>query len=273
MKVEITRTTALFPTAVFVQWDATPEPGDSVTDFYVTLERSGSADGPWELVAETLKDTYHYLDSKFNLPPPGLNLFSLNRVLYYRVTLTDDANTVLVVSDPTPVEPGLDTRTRLLKRKILHDESTGFRRLNGVPFAVLKRRHWGQRCTRCYDPATKESTEEHCPLCFGATYLGGYWAPVYVRGRREPTPVQTQMSPHGVTERQAASMIILDYPAVEYHDLIVDLRRNDRWLVEVVSPTELKGVVVHQKLLGSNLSRNSVEFTLKVDPKATPPLY
>jgi hypothetical protein len=275
--VSITRTTALFPSAVFVQWDIAQ---DAPAPFLVDVYRAGSPNGPWEALGLALRDAYHFLDDRFNLPPPenpdaehvGLNFFSLSRDVYYRVDVTPDGG-ALFSSAPTPVEPGLDRRTRLFKRKILHDESVAFRVLNGIPLAVLKRRHWGPRCTNCYDPTTREATLEHCPVCLGTAFVGGYWAPVYIRGRRTPAPVQTQLTAHGDSDTKVLNFVILDYPRLEYKDVLVDLRRDDRYRVEGVTTTELKGVPVHQVISASELGRNSVEYSVLVDPNTVPPLY
>ncbi len=277
--VTITRTTPLFPSAVFVQWDVVPGE-DAVGEFLVDVDRSGSPDGPWEALGIALRDAYSYLDEYFNLPPgenpgaehAGLNFFSLSRDVYYRVTVTPDTGDAFV-SDPTPIEPGLDRRTRLLKRKMLRDASIGFRKLNGIPIAVLKRKHWGPRCTYCYDATLREATIEHCPVCFGTAFEGGYWAPVIISGRRTPAPVQTQLTAHGDSDVKVLSFIILDYPHLEHKDVLVDLRRNDRYRVEVVTSTELRGVAVHQTISASELGRNSVEYSIHVDPNAVPPLY
>ncbi len=278
-EARITRTTALFPTAVFVQWDIQSE---ETGPFFVDIARAEGPDGPWESLATGLRDAYHYLDKAFNLPPPapgtpgreGLNLFSLARVIYYQVTVTPPSGSAnMFSSDPTPVEPGLDNRTRLLKRKILHDQAVGYKRLNGVPLIVLKRRRWGDRCPECYDPVTKEATLEHCTACYGTAFLGGYWAPTLIRGRREAAAVESNVTAHGDSDIKLADFNVLDYPLIEYKDIIVDLVRNDRYQVLRVHATELKSVTVHQKLTASLLGRNSIEYKLLVDPTATPPLY
>lgn len=278
-EVKITRTTALYPSAVFVQWDVSSEQSGT---FFVDVARAEGPDGPWEVVATGLRDAYNFLDDRFNQPSPdpnsagreNLNLFSLARVIYYQITVTPPSGDAdAFVSEATPVEPGLDTRTRLLKRKILHDQAIGYRRLNGIPLIVLKRRRWGDRCSACYDPVTKESTFEHCLQCFGTTFTGGYWAPTLIRGRREAATVQSQITAHGDSDVKIADFNILDYPLVEYKDIIVDLVRNDRYQVQQVHHTELKSVTVHQKIAASLLGKNSIEYKLLVDPLCTPPLY
>jgi hypothetical protein len=277
--VHITRTTALFPTAVFLQWDVE---SDESGAFFVDVARSESPEGPWESVVTGLRSAYNLVDTQFNLPPaasgtPGreaLNLFSLARAIYYQITVTPPSGVAnAFVSEATPVEPGLDTRTRLLKRKILHDQGVGYRRLNGIPLVVLKRRRWGDRCPECYDPVTKESTLEHCAVCFGTAFVGGYWAPVLIRGRREAAAVESQMTSHGDSDTKIADFNVLDYPLIEYKDIIVDVVRNDRYQVQRVHHTELKSVTVHQKLTATLLGRNSVEYKILVDTSAVPALY
>jgi len=276
---KITRTTALYPSRVFLQWDVQC---DESGDFYIDVQRSGSPTGPWESIAVALKDAYNFVDQAFGqppiIPPNGehwpVNLFSLSRAIYYRVAVTPPSGVVnMFSSDPMPVEPGLDTRTRLLKRKLLRDLSVGFRKLNGVPLAVLKRKRWGERCPVCFDETLRESTQEHCPTCFGTSFRGGYWTPVQIRGRREVAPVQTRLESGGETDIQLPDFIVLDYPRLEYKDIIVNLTTNERYEVQRVTPTELKGVTVHQKLASSLLSHSSVEYKVPVEPLSTPPLY
>ncbi len=275
----ITRTTALFPTAVFVQWDIQ---SDESGAFFVAIARAQSPDGPWEAIADGLRNAYNFLDDQFNLPPAAptsngrepTDLFSLARNIYYQIIVTPPSGAANAFSSPpTPVEPGLDRRTRLLKRKILHDQAVGYRNLNGIPLIVLKRRRWGDRCSKCYDPVNKESTLEHCLECFGTSFVGGYWAPTLIRGRREAAAVETQITAHGDSDVKLDDFNVLDYPLVEFKDIVVDLVRNDRYQVQRVHRTELKSVTVHQKITASLLGRNSVEYKILVDPNATPPLY
>jgi hypothetical protein len=277
--VEITRTTALYPTAVFLQWNIFPE--ESGTHL-VDVDRAGAPNGPWEPIAQSLANAYQYLDAHFNLPPPprpndireGLQFFSLARDVYYRVTVTPPSGSTNAFSSaPTPVEPGLDRPNRMLKRKILYDETIALKRLNGIPIVALKRRHWGTRCRDCYDPSLREGTMEHCRTCFGTTFEGGYWSPVLIRGRRSPAPVQTQMSPEGKSEVKLVNFILLDYPHLEPDDLLVDVRRNDRFIVRAVTATELQTVPVHQTVSASLVERGATEYEVLVDPYTTPPLY
>jgi hypothetical protein len=278
-RVKITRTTALYPSAVFIQWDVDSEESGS---FYVDVARSGSPQGPWESLASGLLDAYNFLDDKFNLPPAkdaragrdGLNLFSLSRALYYQVTVTPPSGASnKFCSQPTPVEPGLNFVNRMLKRKILHDQGVGYARVNGVQLVVLKRRRWGNRCPECYDPVTMQATREHCLRCFGTSYDHGYWNPVLIRGRREAAAVETNIASEGDREQKLADFNILDYPLIDHKDLIIEIGRDDRYQVLRAHSTELNSVPVTQKLSTTLLSRSSIEYQILVDPVNVPPLY
>lgn len=275
-KVAITRTTPLFPDGVFVQWAiASDEDGAH----YIDVERSGGPAGPWEGLVTGLRDAYNYHDDLTRQPatqPSGgrteLNQLTLARAIYYRVTAMPPSG-VAFSSEPTLVEPHLDQRNKLLKRKILRDQAVGYRRLNGIPIIVLKRRRWGDRCPVCYDVVTKQATIEHCTSCYSTSFVGGYWAPILIRGRREATAVDINLTSHGDTDTVQASFNLLDYPMVEYKDVLVDLVRNDRYEVQRVHETELQSVPVHQKVVASCLSRSSIEYLIPVDPTTTPKLY
>lgn len=273
--VEITRTTALYPNVVFLQWNIDTDENCPLT---VAIARSGGPLGPWEIIATGLIDTYNFLDNNFNIPEvegairEGANLYSLSREIYYQVTVTTEIGEP-TKSEPRPVEPGLDRRTRLLKRKLLRDLGVGLRHLNGIDLIALKKRRWGTRCPKCWDPITKDGTLEHCSDCFGTTFEGGYWTPLHIKGRKDPAPVQTQMTGHGESDVAMTTFTTLDYPHLEHGDLIVDLRRNERWVVKMVAYTTLRNVEVHQKITCSLLGRSSVEYGLLVDPYTVPPLY
>lgn len=257
MSVEITKTVALYPSAVFVQWHA-----PWVADAAFELSRSGAQNGPWETVAVGVGG-FHAVDGRFDAESP--NSYSLTREVLYRVRVGD------VTSESRRVEPDLRREIMLLKRKMQFDLRLGLRALNGTKGAVLKRRRWGPRCTECYDAASQQSTLEHCPQCFGTTYVGGYWNAVHIRMRREAAPVQVQMAPRGKTEQRYAGFVLLDYPALEQDDVLVELGTNARWLVDMVSPTSLQGITVHQKVVCSEIARDAVEY--EVTAGADSPLY
>lgn len=277
LKVEINKVTPLYPRAVFVQWKVTPD--NAVTGTYsFSVERSGSPEGPWTQVA-TLQDSVSVTDS-FETPDKTsdeTNLLSLQRSIYYRVTATDPRNTVavslpvdldgLIAGDTKQQDRAPDPHRRrqiLLRRKILRDETVAFRALNGIQLKVLKRKHFGTRCTVCYDKLTRATVRSQCPICYGTSWVGGYFAPISTLGRLAPSPTQTSLTSEGKSDINTTQLTLLNYPKVERDDVIAELNGNTRWLVQQVAPTELKRVVVHQRVFVVELPRGSPEYNLPI---------
>jgi hypothetical protein len=274
LSIKITRTLPLHPLGCFVQWDLVnpTEVGSYLFDVY----RGGSPDGPWTLLAGGAVDTYNYIDripSNAQAVSNDQNDLSLSRGFFYRVVVTPPSGAANQVEVVSVIEPSLDGRQRLLKRKFVRDLAVGLKRLNGVPVALVKRMHWGARCSKCYDKYTKDVVRANCTTCMGTGFAPGYHKPVGTLARRSPTAVETAMSPEGKQDLNVLTLWMLDAPRAEEDDVLVFLPDNRRFLVKKVLPTELKTVSVHQKLIISELAKSSVEFRLVVDPTRIPSLF
>lgn len=272
MKVTITRTTPIYTTpdnaGVFVQWDVTEPPQTPIT---FSVERAESPEGPFTALIANLTDMRWY-DAHRTQPcgETGLNFLSLQRNIYYRVTAqaagAADATALNVVGD------GLPPRQRLLRRKMQRDAALGFR-FNGVEVDVLKRKHSGARCTTCVDKITKTVMNSKCLVCFGTGITGGYHTPVRLHGRKGTTSVQTSVAGQGTVEVNQIDFTLLDYPAMAVDDVIAEMHSNRRYVVKHVTRTELRGVCVHQKLVLSELGRDSIEYRIVLGNGTTPALY
>jgi len=265
--VEVTRTVASFPRRVFIQWTLRKPPAGE--GFFFDVYRAGSSEGPWEELTTDLQDTFFYVDENFNQPTVvggerrDLNLFSLTRVIYYKVVCRFGAQTVETVAQ---LEPGLDRRRKGIQRKLIRDAAKALKLVVGTEVAVLKQRRWGVKCNRCVSKGTTQVVRAHCKYCWGTGFLGGYWDPVYGYAQRQRSPVQTQIAPEGNVDVNKVSVIMLNIPRVEKDDILVFLRDDTRYIVEMSNPTQLQSVDVHQELQVSELSRSSREYGPEVDP-------
>lgn len=260
MKITITRTTPTYagPTAgVFVQWDVQAALANTTLVF--TLYRGGSPAGPFDVVMDNITDL-HYEDQ--HIPSYSneqtLALTALQREMYYRVEAAG------VISDPTPVGDGLPKRYRLMRRKIQRDITVSLRVGDGVPFTMLPRKHWGIRCTACFDKLTKSVMNSKCKSCYGTGFLGGYEGGYNLLARKGTTNVQSNIAPQGTVEVNQIQLVMLDYPRVQVDDVFVETRQDRRYVVKHVTRTELRGVPVHQQLVISELGRDSVEYFVPV---------
>ena len=123
--IQVTRVLPLYPRGTFLQWDLSDpvEAGDYTFDIY----RSGSPEGPWtELLIQT-ENRYNYSDLMPSVSTPAVeevNQLSLTRGIFYRIVVTSPSllSRAEVV---TPVEPRLDGRQKMLKRKFLPASCSG----------------------------------------------------------------------------------------------------------------------------------------------------
>lgn len=269
-RIVITRTTGLWPRRVFVQWILRKP--SAPTGYTFQVYRSGSPQGPWTQVGTNLIDTYFFLDDNFPAPndrtEPGL--FSARRTLYYKVEVshaTDPPSEAIL-----PLEPGVDRRRAGIIRKLRRDAHVALKKGSGTQVAIIKRRWWGEKCTKC-QAAVGQSTRSHCSECFGTGIVTGYWDPVYGYATRSAAPVNNETTPAGTTESHFLRVKIEYIPEVMPRDVLVFLRDNKRYIVEAVITTEIHTQTVHQELDVSELAHSAVEFNLEADSWHTPPWF
>jgi hypothetical protein len=241
------------------------------------------------------------LDDSFCDNNEEVNLISLAREIYYQVVGTDPNGSTFTSPavnldglaavtyqeqefplgtlpseqgqrelDPrmrAEIFPRWQKRLRLLRRKILRDEYIAFRQAVGIPLIILKRRHFGVRCDRCYDPLTRASTQTKCQVCYGTSWNGGYFTGIETFGQAKPAPVQSAESGQGTGDIRATQFTVLAFPKIEQGDLIVEVTSDRRWLVQQVTPTELRRVMVHQRIFASEIGRQSIEYYVPCLPQ------
>jgi hypothetical protein len=310
MRLYINRVSPVFPSSVFLGWDLIPDNGIS-GNYTFTVGRSGSPNGPFTTISQPLTNAVNFTDRMDQTFDNGfdrneeVNLLSLAREIYYNVTCTSP-NGVIVTSpavnldglSPVTYEeqefplgvkpdensqretdprmraenmPRMQKRLRLLRRKILRDEYISFRECTGITLVILKRKHFGTRCTNCYDPLTRASTQSKCPICYGTSWIGGYFTGIETYGQARPAPVQSATSPEGVGDSRVSQFTVLAYPKIEESDIIVELYSDRRWQVMQVVPTELRRVMVHQRIVAAELGRQSIEYYVPTTVPALSP--
>jgi hypothetical protein len=274
LRIDIRRALAIYPRGAFIQWDleGVTEVGTYTFDVY----RGESSTGPWTTLVLGATGITNYFDRLPVTVTPGdvpPNQLSLARSLYYRVVATPPSGSSNAVEVVTALEPELEGYQQRLKRKLLRDQTMVLRKLSGVEVAVLKRKHWGVRCAKCYDKYTKETVRGNCTTCYGTGYDGGYHTPVITLARPNHVQLQTQTTPQGKVDVAQTRLVILDVPEVQKDDVLVNLQDNHRYLVQLVDHSELKTSLVYQTLMVSELSRSSIEYRVLVDKTRTPPLF
>ena len=295
MRAFITKITPWHPAEVHLQWDL-EEVNESGT-FTFDVDRSGSPGGPWTTIAAGITGVTHIDD----LSTENVNTLALSRDLYYRIKAIPPSGDVNAIYTPivnldglveheivesTPGNPArpipmgqiepepnkhitslnrpMHARLRLLKRKILRDRYIMLRHLNGIEYYLLKRRHFGTRCSVCFDTVSGELLESHCDACFGTSWEDGFYAPILLLGRRLVSQVQTKISPQAVDDVNFTYIQLLDFPRVDAGDILVERVHNSRFLVRQRAVVSLKTIAVHQTLTVSELPRTAPEYKVSV---------
>lgn len=278
MRVEITHTTALLPRGQFVQW--TLRGATESGDYLCTVERSGSLNGPWDMILDAAASQYAVQDDYTDIQAsavftPVNNLTFLDRV-YYRVTVKTPSGEVL--QDIKPTGPSnaspspADRRMSQARRHLKFDFLRGLR-YTGVPVRLFKRRQWGVRCSKCWDPRTKLVMRADCRLCWGTGFEGGYWAPYDTRAVRSSLNNTVVSGVEAKAEGSSASVILPEQPQLERDDLIVSLEDQRRFLVWSQRQPEIQLQGVYQILECLELARDHVLYKLPAQPGVVEPLF
>jgi len=282
---------------VRLQWDI--EEANESGSFTFEVYRSGAPSGPWTKIKE-YNDAYIGYD---DLDSEAANLMSLARDIYYKIRVIPpsgegnafespvvnlEGNAEIVVeesqpaigyriNDPAQFEPDpqtniterstesrVDVRLRLIRRKIMRDQYILLRKLNGIEYLLLKRRHFGTRCPDCYNPGTREVLKSHCDTCHGTSWLEGFFNPITIYGRRLASQIQTELSPQTKDDIDVTRIQFQSFPRIDEGDILVEKTHNKRFLVKQRYFTTLKTIPVHQTVTVSELERQAKEYAISV---------
>jgi hypothetical protein len=225
------------PTTVF--WDL-------VTGFkdagpYRFRLQVGSTGNPfaddWRDVGSEVVNTYYTTD-------PDKHDKAKAITTHYRVILSTADRTY--ISGPVPAMQWLDRHQFRVAREMLRRHRKAMER---SPFRregyLLLRRRFGPDCPRCLDPQTGQVTDINCPVCYGTSKLGGYFAPL---------PYQFAMiTPRVITERVVSGKAttaddfrkgtFLGYPVLQTYDVFVDAHSDERFIMGRITQAENIGAV------------------------------
>lgn len=153
----------------------------------------------------------------------------------------------------------VELRTREIQRRAW----LLLRKRVGVQVFFFKKRNYGPRCSHCWDPSLEKCMEDHCPVCFGTSFEGGYWKPIKSLMQFDPTPNQVDLQDYGKTESNSGSGWTIAYPEVAPYDLIWKPDENKMFRIMQTQRTELQTIPVRQSLSFVELSKNMIEYKLK----------
>lgn len=210
------------------------------------------------------------------LDDPTSNLFALAVAprqprLYvpwkFRVKVYDGV-TLLLTSDPYDVGFGLNRHDYLHWREITRRLDLGFRKYQGIPGHLLRRKTTGPRCTECLDEVMDAEAKSDCPTCYGTGYLGGYHPPMPLLGDWESAPpsgYNMSVTENGPAEMHKAKLRAMANPSCEFKDIWVDASCNYRYEIQKIDLDEFRGVPTAQILDVSKLPASHAVYRFPID--------
>lgn len=275
MKLDITRFAAMYPYGYFVQWTLSNVGPADAGEFRFTLERSGGSSGPWTEVMAA-QDQYAFED-RFNavqstldeLQPNGLRFF---QEIHYRVTATSLLSGRVVSATEGTGPHDASRRMQMYLRKGQNYFSRTLR-YNGTPIAILKKRRWGPRCPKCFDKRTKEVIRPNCSVCWATGFVGGYWAPVYSKARRNVSSNASAVTANQKSDSNDASFWLAAYPSLEKDDILISMSDQRRFRCDVRLETEIQLNAVHQEVTAQELPHDHVMMQYPVNFAGFPDTY
>ena len=146
--------------------------------------------------------------------------------------------------------------------------------LNGEPALIYLRRHaedkpWGVPCTCTFDNVLDEDGEEegdsdyqglgNCKLCFGTGIFGGYYPaiPIAIRYMDAPDKVY-KPTKRGFELNHAFNTYMLQTPIVRTGDIVVRSLSGERYWVEKVRQSSVRGINLSQAFDMNQIPRDDI---------------
>mgnify|MGYP001575771656 CR=1 FL=1 len=138
---------------------------------------------------------------------------------------------------------------------------------------ILKQKHYGERCTECFDEFTNTLLKTKCEICYGTSFTGGYYSPIRILVENSVEQINKDVIDHGYAESIVSAMTIQDVPRITRDDLVYDPVNKKMWKTVNVNATSLNKTPSTQTLHLTELSRDSIEYSINIDPENILNLY
>lgn len=203
------------PYSLYIQWEVNGT--DLLEGDRFRISRSSGEEDRFSIIEERSSSYNYYLDE-------GPNNISYDRVFYYMIDLIRDNE--IIDSSPKLSVSRTDGQDDFIYRMIQNSSDIGYRRLFGTKCYILQRRTWGTRCP-CTDDIRGTVAGHKCKMCYGTGYLGGFYAPIITRCKRNP---KTKRNIIQLFAMEPADDIVklMNYPVLKPGDIFVD-NTNERF--------------------------------------------
>lgn len=165
-------------------------------------------------------------------------------------------------------KPKLNRRLQLIRRSKMRQTGLALRYFTGTEVAILKRRHFGTRCTSCYDRVLGTSVSASiCPECFGTNWVGGYHTPLITDAKIVTAQAERVVTHPGITVVKQCRIGLPAFPTVEPDDIVVELDNDRRWFIKSLDDKVFRQRLTKQFALATEIGRTNIEYQILADPR------
>lgn len=187
--------------------------------------------------------------------------YSKFRESYYRLEVKLPSGNY-VTSPVVTWENKRNTFAEIRAREVTRRESILLNKFVGIKSLLFRRRTFGKRCSNCWNVNAEKVMLDHCPVCLGTSFEGGYFPGVELLAQYEPTSNQTVFAPQGTLEPNNIPAWTVSNPVINTLDIILRVPDWKLYRIEVVQTTELQAVTVRQLMNLTELDKESIEYQL-----------
>lgn len=198
-------------------------------DFILQVENS-RAGGPWEVLDNTLANSCFYIDSRRR----NYNKY-MNECYRLRLIIPHETGDEEYVSDIVQAGQFKAYPFSSEAKNVIQQAETAME-LSGVTGVLLKKKHWGVRCTHCTDFDDQMTVNEHCPWCLGTGFEGGFYNGISMPIIKDKIAAEEKQGDDCVEEGEVIQARCIAYPWIRYADVWVEDETNKRYFVKHVTP-------------------------------------
>jgi len=213
-------------------------------------------DGPWELINPT-PITSTFLTENIS------RIYSIYTHGFYIVeVILLGQGSIKIRSTPTTWQNTQNRWVALRSIEVQRREYILLSKFVGVKSYIFRRKTYGKRCPNCWSVSTEQIIKDHCTICMGTSFEGGYFDPAPLYVQYDPTPNDRTKTYFGVLEQNQITGWTVSMPEIKNDDILIRTGDWNVYLIDKTADTELQSVTVKQMMVLTQLGKNSVEYNL-----------
>lgn len=235
-----------------VSWSIPPAWGGAKYNVYY----GQTQDGPWELINPTL------LTSPFLTQSVSKDYSRFNKGYFVVEALLLDQGGISVKSTPTTTNTFQSNWVGLRSTEIQRREYMLLSKFVGVKSYLFRKKAFGVRCPACWSTTLEKVIKDHCAVCVGTGFEGGYFDPIPLYLQYDPSPNSNTKGYYGVVESNQIGVWTISVPELRLDDIVIRTGDWDVYLIARINTTELQANVVKQAAVFTQISKDSIEYNL-----------